>query len=59
MRGPGGERLGDLLEGEDDYRVRSVAIVVEDDQGRRRPGFMLRAGDFIERTDYTTMVVES
>lgn len=55
MRGRRGERLGDPLEGEHPLerdRERAVALVVEDEAGQRRPGFMLRAGDFIERTDY-------
>jgi hypothetical protein len=29
-----------------------VALIVVDGGGREQPGFMLRAGDFIERTDY-------
>lgn len=30
----------------------SVALVVIDEEGNERPGWALRAGDFIERTDY-------
>lgn len=29
-----------------------VALVVIDEEGKKRPGPTLRAGDFIERTDY-------
>ena len=31
---------------------QAVALVVVDSDGVSRPGHMLRAGDFIERTDY-------
>ncbi len=48
---PPRERLGDPLEGEDP-RERAVSLVVEDENGARRPGWRLRAGDFIEQTDY-------
>jgi hypothetical protein len=51
VRGPNGERLGDPLEGEDP-RERAVALVVVTREGERRPGWALRAGDFIEQTDY-------
>lgn len=56
MKGPNGERLGDYLEGEHpEERDHSphldpTLVVIED--GLRRSGSALRAGDFIERTDY-------
>lgn len=54
MRGPNGERLGDYQEGEDPREGghRPVSLTVVDADGVERPGFMLRAGDLIERTDY-------
>ena len=57
MRGPRGERLGDPLEGEDPRErpgviVGGTELVVVDEEGVTRPGWALRAGDFIVRTDY-------
>lgn len=52
MRGPNGERLGDPLEGEDPREVSGVGLVVIDQEGTERPGWRLRAGDYIEATEY-------
>lgn len=52
-RGPNGERMGDPVEGEDLRELpRSVSLIVVGVDGVERPGYVLRAGDFVTETHY-------
>jgi hypothetical protein len=49
MRGPRGERLGDPTGDDPPF---GPALTVVDAEGVERPGYTLRAGDFITATNY-------